>query len=113
MSALIDAACPSCRRRFGWAGTMADCPACPRCGYQLDRTALKHDEAELANFRQFLGRRKQRIDAGLTLRRAAELLGVSAMELSEIEQGLTEPSEEMTRRMAKVYRTGSSNRSNS
>ena len=28
-----DATCPKCKKRFGWRGSMADKPACPKCRY--------------------------------------------------------------------------------
>lgn len=48
-------------------------------------------------------RRQQRIDAGLTLRQAAELLGVHPTDLSQMEQGIRTPTPEFAALMADVY----------
>lgn len=116
MTAMIDASCPKCGRRFGWCGTMANRPACPRCGHRPPQEELEAAEAEMkAMEEQLLTHprdaggamlRKQRVGAGLTLHQASGLLGLSAVELSRIERGLVRPSEELAAKMADVYGTG-------
>lgn len=49
---MFDASCPKCKKRFGWAGTILDKPACPRCGHidkpsQKDIDELNKAEEEL------------------------------------------------------------------
>ena len=116
MSAMIDATCSKCGRRIGWYGTIADRPACPRCGHRPPRAELDAAEAEMQAFRDRLAthprnadadtRRQQRLDAGLTLRQAAKLLNTTPTNLSAIEQGTAIPSTEMADRMAEVYGMG-------
>lgn len=31
--AMFDATCTKCRKRFGWFGTLAEKPKCPKCGH--------------------------------------------------------------------------------
>ena len=64
MGALVDATCPKCRKRFGWAGEMIDRPPCPRCGHQLPLEELKAADEEMEVFRQQLLSRKENRDRG-------------------------------------------------
>jgi ribosome-binding protein aMBF1 (putative translation factor) len=116
MSMMIDAQCSKCARRFGWSGTMAQRPACPRCGFRppqadLDAAARKMEEysERLRTHPANAGaemRRQQRVDAGLTLRQAARLLDVMPSVLSEIEQRVITPTPEFLERMAQIYGVG-------
>ena len=116
MPAMIDAQCPKCGRRFGWFGRMANRPACPRCGNRPPQEELDKADAEMAAFEQRLlthpkdadaeMRRQQRIDAGLTLRQAAKLLGMTPTDLSAIEQGNAIPPSETCDKMAEIYGVG-------
>jgi len=83
---IIDAQC-KCGKRLGWSGTMRNRPACPACGHrppqaELDAAADQMD-AVRERLRTYPGnasagmRRQQRVDAGLTLRQAAKLLGIA------------------------------------
>lgn len=49
---MCDASCPKCGKRFGWAGGPLRCPPCPRCGHEIDRAALEHDQAEIDRARE-------------------------------------------------------------
>lgn len=109
MSAMIDVTCPHCSRRHGWCGTMANRPACPACGYRPAQADLDAVDAKMEAARALMAaqprgmHREQRLDAGLTLRRAAQLLECGAAYLSDIEAGRTQPSPEMAADMARVY----------
>ena len=113
MPAMIDVQCPKCNRRFGWYGTMANRPPCPRCQYRPPQEELDAADARMEAFHERLRtnplaasaevRRQQRLDAGLGLRQAAKLLGVHPVELSQIERGEKEPSAELAGRMVEVY----------
>jgi DNA-binding XRE family transcriptional regulator len=91
-------------------------PACPKCGHRLPQADLDAAEAEMKAFRELLWthtrnadakmRRQQRVDAGLTLRQAAKLLGISPTDLTAIEMGREEPTPEMLELMAKTYGVG-------
>ena len=115
MTMMIDATCPACNRRIGWSGTMKNRPAC-HCGHrppqeELDAAAARM-EALHERLRTHPGkasadvRRQQRIDAGLTLRQAAKLLGITPSELSDYENCRAEPVAEVAERMAKTYGCG-------
>jgi ribosome-binding protein aMBF1 (putative translation factor) len=116
MAAMIDASCSKCGRRFGWYGTMANMPACRRCGFRPPQEALDKEEAKMREMEERMLThpkdanaetwRKQRVDAGLTLRRAAKLLGVFPKDLSAMEQGDLTPSADLLERMAKIYEVG-------
>lgn len=116
MTAMIDATCPKCRRRIGWCGTMSNRPACPRCGHRPPQPELDAAEAEMQAIEERLlthpkdasgdMRRQQRVDAGLTLRQAAKLLGMTAQHLSDTENGRAEPSLELLEKMKDVYGAG-------
>jgi DNA-binding XRE family transcriptional regulator len=113
MTMMIDASCPKCRRRFGWAGTMATMPACPGCGYRPPQSELDANAAEMDAFRELLKTRpqdgtgetlrQQRLAAGLTLRQAAKQLELSPSTLSALEQGQTQLSAEVALAMIEVY----------
>jgi uncharacterized Zn finger protein (UPF0148 family) len=115
MNAMIDASCPKCRRRFGWCGTLANRPACPMCGHRPPQSELDAEAAEMEAFHERLRthpgradgetRRQQRVDAGLTLRQAAKLLGILPVELNWYEKGI-QPPESVCARMAEVYGVG-------
>ena len=112
--AFIDACCKRCRARIGWYGTALEHPGCHRCGWKPNPETLKTDHEEMVNFRKLLAelrtvnpgwetRRKARVAAGLTLRRAAKLLEVAPTTLSEIECGENRPSDALSGRMARCY----------
>lgn len=111
---MIDVSCPKCRRRFGWAGRVVDRPPCPRCGFMPARADLEHDQQQLNDFRELLSElqtanpgwdkwQKARVAAGLTLRQASELIGMSAADLSAVERGEVKPSDEAAARMRQLY----------
>lgn len=113
-AAFIDVSCPQCRKKFGWYGRVVDRPPCPRCGHQVDRSTLEHDQGEMDSFRELLAELRQanpgwekwqkaRVAAGLTLRQAAKLLEIAPTTLSEIERGQNRPSEALADRMRKCY----------
>src|ERR1700737_4030596 len=101
MAAMIDVSCPKCNKRFGWGGDMVDRPPCPKCGYRPPQSELEAADKEMEAFALRLlthpknadlaTRRQQRVDAGLTLRQAAKLLGVTPSTLSDVEWGRAEP----------------------
>lgn len=112
--AFIDATCPKCRKRIGWYGRIVDHPTCPRCGHRPDQANLERTQAEADKFTELLAAlqevnpgwekwREARVAAGLTLRQAAKLFGVGPRELSEIEQGRTQPSQALAEQMARCY----------
>lgn len=113
MPGFFDASCPKCGKRFGWSGEITNRPPCPRCGHQIDMAALEADQKEMEAFRDLLLSKptaelcgKQRVAAGLSLRTAAKLLGVTPSLLSDIENGRTELSAEMAQKMASMYDVG-------
>ncbi len=117
MNAMIDASCPRCKKRFGWCGSPANRPACPKCGHRPPQAELDKDEATMNDFRELLAElrtanpgwdkwRKARVAAGLTLRQAAKLLEVAPTALSEIERGENRPSEALAGRMIRCYGGG-------
>ncbi len=116
MTAMIDAQCPKCRKRFGWCGTMKGMPACPRCGFRRPQAELDSDEKEMEDFRELLRthpskatcpqRQRQRIMAGLSLRQAAKQMGIAHSLLSDYEHGRAEPPAEITTQMATLYGVG-------
>ncbi len=54
----FDVECPRCRHRHGWSG-MADRPAlCRKCGHVDPRPLVGPDLGAIAEFRDFLRRRK-------------------------------------------------------
>lgn len=57
----FDAQCSRCNRRFGWKGTINDCPPYPRCKYQ--NTLNEDDSKNIAEFRDMLRQRKEDRDA--------------------------------------------------
>ena len=65
MPAFMDATCPKCSKRIGWAGEMKDRPPCPRCGHQLSPEKMEADAAEVERFKQYLRERKQKKDDGI------------------------------------------------
>lgn len=111
---MIDASCLKCRRRFGWAGRVVDRPPCPRCGFMPARADLEHDQQQLNDFRELLSElqtanpgwdkwQRARVAAGLTLRQAAELIGLSPTDLSAIERGESKPTADTASAMRQVY----------
>ena len=52
MRGFFDATCVKCRRRFGWAGSLADQPPCPHCGWKP--TLTENDKKALKAFEQCL-----------------------------------------------------------
>jgi DNA-binding XRE family transcriptional regulator len=109
---MIDATCPKCGRRIGWSGKMVDRPKCRRCGHRPPESELAAADLEMEEFEKRLAAldvpqlRQHRVDAGLTLRQASRLLGISPTELSAYEQGTAEPSAATARQMAEVYGVG-------
>jgi DNA-binding XRE family transcriptional regulator len=113
MPTMIDVTCPKCGRRIGWCGSMANRPACPACGHRPRQADLDAVEAKMQEIRDRAAThprdakgdtlRRQRLDAGLTLRKAAELLGISAKSLSDLESGRAEPMLALAADMARVY----------
>jgi ribosome-binding protein aMBF1 (putative translation factor) len=112
--AFIDVSCPKCRRKFGWFGTMTERPPCPRCGHEIDKASLAHDQAKIDEFRTLLAERREanpnwdqwrkaRVAAGLTLRQAAKILEVAPVMLAAIERGENKPSQALADRMARCY----------
>jgi DNA-binding XRE family transcriptional regulator/Zn ribbon nucleic-acid-binding protein len=112
--AFIDAVCPKCKTKIGWFGRAVDRPPCRRCGFQIPKDVLEHDQAKMDRFRELLAGlraanpgwerwREARSAAGLTLRQAAKLLEVAPTTLSEIERGENRPSEALTGRMIRCY----------
>lgn len=116
MTAMIDASCPKCGRRFGWCGSMSNRPACPKCGHRPPQEELDSAEAEMEAMEKLIltrprdasieMRRQQRVAAGLTLRQAAKLLGMTPADLSAVEQGRMEPAPELLEKMSEVYGVG-------
>ena len=112
MNAMIDVQC-KCGKRFGWAGRMANRPACPRCGDRPPQAELEEADRRMDADRElFLTHpmkatldqlRQQRVAAGLTLRQAAKLLNISLSELSDYEFGRRHLEPAFAERMAKVY----------
>lgn len=109
---MIDVQC-RCGRRLGWSGTMRDRPACPKCGARPPQAELDASADKMEAARELLRthpgkasadqRREQRILAGLSLRQAAKLLGISPSELSDTEHCRAEPSAELCAKMATIY----------
>src|SRR6185312_11599853 len=113
MNAMIDARCSKCRAHIGWYGTMASMPVCSKCGHRPPQAELDAVAARMEEQRQRLAtsplrasadmKRQQRVDAGLTLRQAAKLLGVPAVYLASVERGDVAPTPEECQKMAEVY----------
>ena len=53
MPAMFDAQC-KCGKRFGWSGTAADRPACPRCGHRPPQEELEAADREMEEFERLL-----------------------------------------------------------
>ena len=116
MSAMMDARCEKCGKRFGWSGEVADRPPCPRCGHQIDPAKLAADQAVFDEFRELLLRhprnanatelRKQRTAAGLTVGQAVAETGIVLARLLDLEQGRKRPTEDEAARLAKAYGVG-------
>jgi ribosome-binding protein aMBF1 (putative translation factor) len=109
----IDVLCPKCRRRFGWQGRMVDRPPCPRCGHQAPKVDLEAADARMDADRALIASRpeasivgRQRVIAGLTLRQAAKLLGLTPSELSDLENGRHALTPELVDKMAAIYGVG-------
>jgi len=115
-AAFFDARCPSCGARYGWYGTADAAPhSCRSCGYDLKAQREAHAQ-DAASIGEMMERRStpanqcdgeklraKRIDAGLTLRQAANLLDTTMTRLSHIEQGRATANDVLTRRMDRVY----------
>lgn len=111
--AMIDATCPKCKKRIGWAGKMVHRPACPRCGHRPPEAELKAADDEMAEMeRLVLSRsnahlcRRQRMSAGLTMTQAADRLGLTVVQLSRYERGAEPLPEDLAVRMAELYDCG-------
>lgn len=108
MSGFIDATC-KCGKRIGWCGGMGDRPACPKCGYRPPQAELDASETEMQAMmdRLFAEPREacqqQRKDAGLTLRNAAKLLGLTPHELSNYEWGREPLPDAVAEKMREAY----------
>lgn len=113
-NAFFDASCRKCKRRIGWTGKVTDQPPCPTCGTEPDRAQLKADQDEIESFQKLLAEMKKknpafvtwqpaRVKAGLTLRQAAELLGITPSDLSAFENGRYIPTAEQITAMGKLY----------
>ncbi len=111
--AMIDATCSCCDTHIGWYGTMRNRPACRKCGYRpsqesLDATADKIDDLrrlESLSPHKASGEelRQQRINAWLSLRQAATLIGITPSNLSSWEMGRYAMPEDMSAKVAKIY----------
>lgn len=110
---MFDASC-GCGQRIGWAGRLTDRPACPKCGHCPSQAELAAAAARLeaalnrpaAHQQEGDQLRQSRVTAGLGLRQAASLLGVTASRLSWIESGVFEASAGERFRMNQVYELG-------
>jgi DNA-binding XRE family transcriptional regulator len=113
MPAMIDVSCRKCGKRYGFAGRLTDCPACPKCGAEPDRAGLESDQKYLDELRVLMRSRpkqtncsRQRTAAGLSLRQAAKLLGIEPRALADVENGRADLSADLAARMAEVYDVG-------
>lgn len=107
MPAFIDATCQHCGRRFGWIGELTDsAPACTHCGFagKVDRSKRKVKPAQSPQPKTPDGFFAARKGAGLSFGEAAQLLTVSEVTLSEIEDGRVELIDPIRYRMMEVYR---------
>lgn len=62
--AMMDASCQKCGKRFGWRGSVADAPPCPRCGTRIPGEALARDEALIRESREMLWARTPETRSG-------------------------------------------------
>lgn len=116
MSAFFDSRCWKCGVRIGWQGELKDAPRCHKCGAEPDRKALAEDQAKMDDAERLMllhprnakpnDLQRQRVQAGLTLRQAAELLGVVPSDLSAWENGRAELPADVAQRMAACYQCG-------
>ena len=60
MAAFFEMTCPGCGSPVRWAGGVEDRPKCPKCGYRVLDSEVSGDAAEIARFREFLGKRKRK-----------------------------------------------------
>lgn len=112
MVCMIDVQCP-CGKRFGWSGRFRDRPPCPRCGKRPSQESLEETDRKMDHDRQLFETnpqratleqlREQRVKAGLGLRQAAKVLGISAVLLSDVENGRTHLVPDLAMAMAKAY----------
>jgi hypothetical protein len=111
---MFDASCKQCGKRFGWAGTALDRPACPRCGHKPTQTELRRSAQEIDEFRALLAERplnftnksvrtRQRHAAGLTLKRAAMACEIGIDVLEAIERGDASPLPWLEQNMREAY----------
>lgn len=117
MPAFMDATCPKCQSHIGWFGEVTDRPECG-CGHQVERSVLESDQAKIDELRHLLveidelreeGKteanklRRMRLAAGLNLHQAAKLAGTAMVELSKIERGEIELTEEFGKLLGEIY----------
>lgn len=116
MPAMMDATCPKCNRRVGWAGEVTDRPPCHRCGHQVTRQELEADRAKFAEMRrlfdlhpsdatpaELIAMRKM---AGLSRGQAAKLVGVPIAHVIRWENGTGKPTMPEANKLAEVYGGG-------
>lgn len=72
-SAMLDHQCPRCRKRFGWKGTMLDCPPCPSCGTEVPRADLLEGHRQLTEFHEQLREIAERRKAAEALTKDAKV----------------------------------------
>lgn len=116
MPSMIDVRCAACGKRYGFCGEMTDQPNCPKCGKEPNRAELEKVQAQMDEAERLMllhpkdakpnDLQRQRVQAGLTLRQAAEQLRVEARLLADLENGRCELSAELAQSMGKLYDCG-------
>lgn len=113
MNAFFDASCRKCGAHIGWNGDPRAMPNCHKCGAAPDQRAVESDAKAIEDFRELMAERplsathprlrKMRLASGLTLRKAAELLGLTGTDLTSIENGERPLTPELSSKMVDVY----------
>jgi ribosome-binding protein aMBF1 (putative translation factor) len=116
MPMMIDVQCSKCSKRFGWSGSFATRPPCPRCAHRPPQAELDAIDARMAADDERRRTdpmaataetlRRQRVDAGLTLRQAAAVMGMAPSDLSDVENGRSPLAEETAAKMRTAYGVG-------